>query len=462
MHSARFPRRRSIRSQLLLTYVFALLLAAVVAALLLAIQFFWRTEAFTTKGLGLQADWIEEGLLIDANGRPAELDPTRNSPWIYESIPDDLKYAVLDSGGNLLSASKGNGGALAPVGVAMAELPKVLRLTVDGIVMDVLTRPIRKNGNTYFIQVARSTRLDHLVKQAIGWPMLKTAISVGAGSLLLLIIVAYLSLRRSLKPLHEASEAAARIEPGNLSKRLDTTDVPAELIPLVEAFNMALDRLERGYRVQQEFLAGAAHELKTPLALIRAQIERDGATRNAALLNDVDMMARQVHQLLHLAEMSEAHNYVVEPIALGDLASEVSSYLERLADMKQVCLEVRNAMPKEKMVHGDRSATFVLLKNLVENAIRHSPSGGVVRIGIEDDYMYVRDHGAGIAEHDMPKLYTRFWRGPGRRDDGAGLGLAICQQIALTHGWTIEAANAGQGARFTVRFSSDVAPVSRQ
>jgi signal transduction histidine kinase len=96
----------------------------------------------------------------------------------------------------------------------------------------------------------------------------------------------------------------------------------------------------------------------------------------------------------------------------------------------------------------------VLVKNLVENAILHSPPDAVVAVTLGADDLCVRDEGAGIAPEHMQKLFTRFWRGPGRRDSGAGLGLAICAEIAVAHGWNLSARNAEPGAEFVLRFAA--------
>jgi signal transduction histidine kinase len=137
-----------------------------------------------------------------------------------------------------------------------------------------------------------------------------------------------------LKPLREASEAAARIEPRNLSARIVIRHVPVEFSPVIDAFNQALDRLATGYRVQQAFLEATAHELKTPLALLRAQIEMEGCDDRGALLRDIDQIARQVHQLLHLAEVSEDRNYRFESTDVAAVAENVVEYLSRLAERR--------------------------------------------------------------------------------------------------------------------------------
>src|SRR4029453_10516670 len=143
--------------------------------------------------------------------------------------------------------------------------------------------------------------------------------------------------------------------------------VPEELRPLVETFNAALDRLERNYRLQQEFLASAAHELKTPLTLIRGEIELGVNEMNRhELLQDVSRMGRQVQQLLHLAEASEPQNYTFTAVDPKRVAHEVVSYIERLATQQGVSLRVV-VDPGSTMLRADRGALFTLLKNLLEN-----------------------------------------------------------------------------------------------
>ena len=445
---------RSIRLQLMAGYLFALLLAAGAIAAMLWFLFDWRAEDATVKkGLVLQADWIEETLQFGAHGRPVRLDPASNSAWMYSAMSGDLAYAVLDDSGKPLFSSAPDGRGLLAPGPEFGQRQHLSRLTIQNIPFTVLTRSLARHGATYYIQVARSDRLNTVLRQSITRPALKTAAWVSLVSLVLLVGVVHLTLRRSLRPLQEASRAAARIGPGNLSRRLAIAGLPSELAPLVESFNAALDRLEHGFRVQQEFLAGAAHELKTPLSLIRAQIELNGEADRAVLLSDIDMMARQVQQLLQLAEVSESHNYVFEPTSVQVVASEVIGYLGRLAEPRRVALRMSSTMLEGLLVPADRSAVFIMLKNLVENAIRHACVGGAVLLAIDEDHLYVQDDGAGIADKDFPKLYTRFWRGADRRDDGAGLGLAICHEIVATHGWSIDAANVWPGARFTVHFS---------
>jgi signal transduction histidine kinase len=267
----------------------------------------------------------------------------------------------------------------------------------------------------------------------------------------LLGAVLWLTVIRLLRPLRETSAQAMQIGPQQLSRRLDEQDLPSELQPLVHAFNQALARLETGFRNQQRFLADAAHELKTPLALLRGQIELGGAGHTEQLLSDVDHLARQVQQLLVLAEVSERSNFKPESIHLMPLAQEVIRFLTPMATKRGARLDLFFEDDRT-MVHGDRMALYVLLKNLLENALNFAPAGSTVTLALRTHSLEVRDEGPGIDPADLQHVFERFWRAPQRRNDGAGLGLAICQEIARSHGWQLIARAHQPGAEFVLGF----------
>jgi two-component system, OmpR family, sensor histidine kinase QseC len=320
----------------------------------------------------------------------------------------------------------------------------------DGVTLYGVTEPFEHQGRQWVLQFATSERLMKLIQHKFALPYM--GIGIGIFSAVLVVafgLCAYITLRYALKPLRDISEAAAAISPRSLHARLQTEAMPAEISPLVASFNQVLERLERGYRLQQEFLANAAHELKTPLALIRAQIElpiNDTSTRDS-LLSDVDYMARQVQQLLLLAEASEANNYKFALVTMQDVVQEVVAYLQRMADTADVRLTVSDTASEVRW-QADRGALFTLLKNLLENAIQHAPAKTAVSVEVQGDTVIVRDCGPGVDAAQLPLLFDRFWRGAHRRDHGAGLGLAICQEIALAHRWRLTAEPAEPGLRF--------------
>jgi two-component system, OmpR family, sensor histidine kinase QseC len=449
MRSLKLLHLSSLRQQLIATYIIALLIATGAVLVLVLRTVGGNKQGLTSKGLAMQARWIAEDLQFGAHGFPVVLAGDRS--WFYRSAPGEFKYRVLDSTGHVLLASDPDAIHLGTDERSVIAERSLSKTQIGGISFYTLTVLEPRSGGALYIQTARSERIDSLIRRTLVMPVLEVALWVELGSLALFTFAVYYTLSRMLIPVRAVAQAALRIEPENLSARLESRDLPSEMVPLIHAFNLALGRLERGYQVQSTFLAGAAHELKTPLALIRAQIELIPGLDSAVLLRDVDLMARQVHQLLHLAEASEAHNYSYGSLDVNSAVAEAVDHLRPLAEGRDVSIHV--ARP-EQAIHccADRSALFVLLKNLIENAIRHSPAGGVVNLSIRADGIDVRDHGGGIHDADFPYLFERFWRHKDQPEGGAGLGLAICLEIASVHGWRIEAHNATPGALFQLRF----------
>ncbi len=131
---------------------------------------------------------------------------------------------------------------------------------------------------------------------------------------------------------------------------------------------------------------------------------------------------------------------------MAEVVNEVTIFLQPMAKASRVTINVAHIMEAEWQ--ADQSASFVLIKNLLENAIQHAPPNSGVDIDITANQLTIRDWGPGMDEAQLPKIFTRFWRGPHRRDYGAGLGMTICQEIARAHGWSLCARRAEPGMRF--------------
>ena len=449
VHYRRHHQGRSLGGNLLAMFIVASLLSILLAALVLETAFNWHRSMALSHGLSEQVDWIESHLQFDAAGKPVALREPPDTAWVYTAATRDWKYRVVDGRGVAVLSSDAGAPPFAPPDAARERFDVV----VDGLPLHVVSKTLTHDGKRYVVQAAISDRAAALFSGAIVGPILQNALLIAAVSLLLFAFGIHGSLRHFLLPLRRASDAASRIAPRNLETRLSEAAMPRELRPLIRAFNEALDRLQQGYRVQQEFLASAAHELKTPLALIRGQVELSESDDRDLLLGDIDRMARQVAQLLHLAEVSEARNFQMAETELGGVAGEAVAFLQRLAQRGNVHLDLRlaDALPARR---ADRAAVFVLLKNLIENAIQHSPSGAVVTVDVRASGLSVRDEGDGIPPEHLPELFKRFWRSAARRDTGAGLGLAICHEIALAHGWSLVARNGATGAEFLVSFDA--------
>jgi signal transduction histidine kinase len=449
----------SLAAQLLLAASGGLLVVMLMAGAVLAALLMQGPADATRQGLEDTARHLERGMRFDAQGHPAYMVLSDKHQAMVDGLPKDFSYRVLDGLGRVLMSGEDGPAAqvLALQPVAAGET--VTAASTGEVMLHILTRPVHHDGQDYVIQVARSDRLETVLRRVGGGIFVKGGVVAAVLAVGVFTGVVLLTLRRLLEPVRAASAAAARIGPHNLKARLDGTRLPRELSPLIDAFNQALQRLETGYRVQQDFLAAAAHELKTPLALIRAEVELDdaGGERRELLLKDLDFMGRQVHQLLHLAEVSEAQNYIFEPTDVASTVADAAGQLERLAGRHAVALQVQRPDAAVRL-QADAGALFILVKNLAENAILHSPPGAVVTLAVDAQGLRVRDHGPGIAAAELPRVFERFWRGSGSSHQGAGLGLSICREIARAHGWTLAAANAQGGAEFSLTFASFADP----
>lgn len=270
----------------------------------------------------------------------------------------------------------------------------------------------------------------------------------------LFLLVSILTVRGTLKPLQRLSRLAENIGPSTTDVRLPADDVPREVLPLVLAVNSALDRLDDGFRLQREFTADAAHELRTPLAVLSAHIDtlRDREVAGA-LRHDMDVMVRLVEQLLRIARVEALVVRPAETTNLGDLARNVAVWLGPMAiqTRRGIAVDVAN---ENIVVHGQEEALFHAIRNLVDNALRHTAEGTDVVVTVLPDppTVLVRDHGPGIPPEMRPMLFQRFWRGE-RHGVGTGLGLAIVKATMQAHGGSVEVEDAqGGGAQFRMTF----------
>ncbi|MGL6215427.1 sensor histidine kinase [Billgrantia desiderata] len=437
----------SLSLKILLAYVAGMALS--MALLVIAAVVVLQTNLLARMDMVNAVEALKDNVVFDSDGSPIGFDSRLDDrAWLYEGPQRETAYRILDDAGNVAVSSSASEAFWPPGDDLLRMTSRHFTFEHEGNTFYGATQPLQHEGRRWFLQFAASARFMSILDK-VALPRMIVGITVfGIVFFMAFGLCAFITLRYTLKPLRDVSETAAAISPRSLNARLRTAAVPAEIAPLVDSFNRALERLERGYRVQQEFLGNAAHELKTPLALIRAQIElrEDGKNDSDSLLSDVEYMTRQVQQLLLLAEASEANNYHFTTVRMQEVAQDAASYLQRMAEIADVHLAVR-AVGDVKW-RADRAACFTLLKNLLENAIQHAPAQTSVSVEIQGDTVTVRDRGPGVDAEQLPLLFERFWRAAHRRDHGAGLGLAICQEIAMTHGWQLTAEPAEPGLRF--------------
>jgi two-component system OmpR family sensor kinase len=260
----------------------------------------------------------------------------------------------------------------------------------------------------------------------------------------ILMLVVWWVVSGSLEPVARVRSQVAARQADDLSP-VSEAGLPDEVRPLVQELNLLFGRVRTAFEAQQHFVADAAHELRTPLAALKLQalsLERaDSAeARQVAigrLTAGIERATRLVEQLLVLArqEASAADGAKVRPVALAELARRTVGDLAGAAQNKGVDLGLQHA--DEVSVEGQADALMILLRNLVENAIKYTPPGGTVDVAVRGARMMVEDSGPGIPAEERERVFDRFYRIAGSETSGSGLGLAIIKAIAERHGATL-------------------------
>jgi len=277
-------------------------------------------------------------------------------------------------------------------------------------------------------------------------------------------LIVWFGVGSGLAPLRRIAGALASRSPSSLDP-LPTAGLAAETQPLVGALNDLLERLSQALAAQREFTADAAHELRTPLTAVRLQIQlldsaRTPQEREAALeqlKRGVERSAHLTEQLLTMARLEpDAAARPFAPVRLDELARGAAAERAAIAHAKRIDLGVTAAAPVT--LRGDVDELRVLLGNLLDNAIRYTPCGGCIDVGVTGEsggaVLEVTDTGPGIPPAERVRVFDRFYRRAEAQDNGSGLGLAIVKRIADRHGAAIDLADgpAGRGLRVRIRF----------
>jgi two-component system, OmpR family, heavy metal sensor histidine kinase CusS len=328
----------------------------------------------------------------------------------------------------------------------------------------VITRPVFQSGEIkYIIQLATPTAAHLLLLRS----KLKLILITIPLFLLATSTLGVFFVNRVFKPVKAITQAAQRISSRDMSKRVQLEHSDEEIKSLVEAFNGMISRLEKSFRHIEDFSSNVAHELKTPLAIIRGELEvalrkeRSSAEYQKAIqvaLEELQRLLKTINDLLLLAKLDYRTEVLTfETVDLNEFLREITEQGKLMAAEKGVSVTM-TAAKRPLTISANKLHLRRLFLNLLDNAIKFTPPGGRVNILVSrhsaQAEVAVRDTGKGISEEDLPKIFQRFFScaNTDQPSLATGLGLDLVQSIAKIHNGSVNVTSQlGQGSVFTVR-----------
>ncbi|MYN13146.1 two-component sensor histidine kinase [Pusillimonas sp. TS35] len=441
--------------------IIAVLVAAPLAWLLAMAGTYWRAsheidELYDTDMLRLAQQTLAVAALLPPSTPPRPPGPAAHLPADSgEAGLGDFSVAIWRGPDALLQPNPGE-----------IQLPRnapstgFLNETVDGVPW----RLYYLGDDSSLIRVAVGQRIGerhelmmvYIASQILPWLLV----------LPVLIALMSLAVRQALKPVRDLSAQLEHRSPDD-GRPLPTEKTPAELKVLVEAMNGLLARVATLINQERRLTADAAHELRTPLAALRAQWDVAQRTHDpdarrqaqASVTRGIERLDRLVSQLLTMARLDNANmTGFGSPVDWRAVAEQAVSDCLWIADRRDVdiALEWPTSGEMPLPITGDADALAIMLKNLLDNAIRYGPKHGRVRLTFSATRIFVDDEGTGVAADVLPRLGDRFLRAAGNEESGSGLGVSIARRIAQNHGLIVQfsmreaASDFGPGLRVTI------------
>lgn len=379
----------------------------------------------------------------------------------YDSV-DHIYYKVTGSDGSVVVEH-----GQIPDPPTLHAHPVFYDGKIDNVPVRIAALSVDDTDGSALVQVAETLIKRHtLTSEILAVMLVPQLLLIGTAGALI-----WYGVARGLGPLDRLRKDIVRRSHRDLSS-LETHRVPMEVAPLVNALNELFERLDRALASQNRFIADAAHQLRTPLAGLKTQVELairedDPSAMRAALEHvrvAVNRSVRLVNQLLSLARADHSHEQPLSTTLLnlsGFARGIAAEWVGKAVDAQ---LDIGFETPDDAInIEGNQELLHELLDNLIDNALRYTPAGGSVTVRVtrharDSATLEVEDTGPGIVPAERSKVLQRFHRVEGTPGEGSGLGLAIVREIASVHGAiiTITEGAGGRGARISVNFSTMV------
>ncbi|MDE2417393.1 MAG: sensor histidine kinase N-terminal domain-containing protein [Burkholderiales bacterium] len=408
----------SLRARLLLFLLVAVIVTTLLQALVAYRSALIETDEIFDYQMQKMAASLRPGLVTSA----AEFDPDPN-------IDAEIEFVVQVWTSEGLRVFRST---------AKADLPQRAVLGFSNI---------ETHGTTYRIfslatgnQVVQIAQELTARQKMAGKLALRTVAPIGLVAPLLMLLVWWV-ITTSLSPVDRVRRQVASRHADTLTE-VSEDGLPDEIVPLVQELNLLFKRVRQAFEAQQRFVADAAHELRSPLAALKLQVQglrraHDDSSKSLAverLTAGIDRATRLVEQLLVLARQQArvAEEIPLHPVDLRKVAQFVLADLWEVARQRQIDIGIDGC--EDGYVNGQEDALQILIRNLVDNAIKYTPKGGVVNISLSRGenhiFLKVEDSGPGIPEQDHKRIFDRFYRLADTRTSGSGLGLSIVKTIA--------------------------------
>lgn len=438
---------RRLSRSLIGQVVVALAAISLVAVVALSLLMKWQLERVVRAVHGDLLLSLSESILraavVDASGAvDMRLPPDLASR--FDGAGARFRFLLVDPSGRPIAVS--SAGAAAFPAVRSDDGLGTYEHVDRGSELWGLARRVRIGEAAYVLHVAEDMTsaeaiLDEITDRA-ALPIGGVVVAVLAAALIAMLV----AVRLSLRPVRMASTQAEQIGPGSSRRAIVVPEIPVEILPLIQAVNGALDRLDEAYRAQREFSADVAHELRTPLSILGAQADLLADRKMAALLRrDIDAMTRLVNQMLDSAAAAQLRIGEAERADLVEIARDVAAMMAPSAIAAGKAVEVVDP-GGAVVVRGNVDALTGAVRNLVENALAHTRPRTTVTIRIvEPGTISVADAGSGIPPDQRESIFERYWRSDRRRGGRTGLGLAIVRRVVLAHGGEVAIGDAPEG-----------------